>query len=121
MWRRVLIGLVVLVAAVGAWLYIDSDDDAPEDSRSYLPDQTTARSTVDGLARIDPAFADAVNFQVLGSVLCRALEDDRDPAQLRSIVRAEDTRPRKLSDAQIDGVVAVYRDTYCPRVKLPDD
>lgn len=119
-WRRVLIGLMLLVAPVCAWLYIDSDEGAPQDSRSYLPDQTTVRTTLDGLDAVDPAFADAVNFQVLGSVLCRAVEDDREPAQLRQIVRQEDTRPKELSDAQVDRIVGVYRDSYCPKVRLPD-
>ena len=118
-WRRVVIGLVILLAPIGAWLYIDSDEDAPRDSRSYLPDQATARTTLDGLAAVDPAFADAVNFQVLGSVLCRGLEDDRDPGHLRQIVRAADTRPKKLTDAQVNRIVGVYRVSYCPKVRLP--
>jgi hypothetical protein len=118
-WRRWLIGLVVILAPIGAWLYIDSDEDVPEDSRSYLPDQATVRTTLDGLAAVDPAFADAVNFQVLGSVLCRGLEDDREPALLRQIVRAGDTRPKQLSDADADRVVSVYRDSYCPKIRLP--
>lgn len=119
LWRRVLIGLVILLAPIGAWLYIDSDADAPQDSRSYLPDQATVRTTLDGLAAVDPAFADAVNFQVLGSVLCRGLEDDRDPGQLRQIVRVADQRPERLSDPDVDRIVGVYRDSYCPNVKLP--
>lgn len=120
MWRRVVIGLVVLLVPIAAWLYIDSDADVPEDSRSYLPDQATVRSTLDGLDRVDPAFADAVNFQVLGSVLCRGLEDDRDTVALRQIVRDEDQRPKKLTDAQVDRIVGVYRDSYCPNVRLPE-
>lgn len=119
MWRRVLIGLVILLAPIGAWLYIDSDADVPQDPRSYLVDQATVRTTLDGLDAVDPAFADAVNFQVLGSVLCRGLEDDRDPAQLRQIVREEDARPKKLTDAQVDRIVGVYRVSYCPKLKLP--
>lgn len=120
MWRRVLTGLVILLAPIVAWMYIDSDAEAPQDSRSYLPDQATVRTTLDGLAAVDPAFADSVNFQVLGSVLCRGLEDDRDPGQLRQIVRTEDKRPRRLSDPDVDRIVSVYRDSYCPHVKLPD-
>lgn len=119
MWRRVVVGIVVLLAAVGAWRYIEGEDSEDRRTGTYLPSQDTVRATLDGLAEVDPTFADAVNFQVLGSALCRALQDDRDPAELRELVRGQDVRPRQLGDPAIDRIVGVYRERYCPTLRLP--